>query len=253
MTKSRALHSPVNEMAHVGAPQDGVPAARGRWLGFEQAAIVEFVARFALGFAFIWLGVMSGAGFVGLLHRIDLAQPSLATVAEALSKLAITSFLLLAGSFVVIRLRPVAKSSGLRPRIAALIGSFLQIALVSLPHHDQSIAVKLISSALILGGNAFAVYVVAWLGRSFSIMPEARRLVTTGPYAVVRHPLYFGEFISSMGVLMQFYSPYGVLISGTQLAFQIARMHYEEGVLRATFAEYAAYSRRTWRFIPGLY
>ena len=34
---------------------------------------------------------------------------------------------------------------------------------------------------------------------------------------------------------------------------QFARMHYEEKVLRTTFADYAKYSRRTARLIPGVY
>ena len=258
MTASQVPSSRVTEISRAIAERPGaapVPEAGGRrsWVSFEHAAAIEILVRFGLGFAFIFLGVITAIGFFDLLHRVDLVQPKLAVVAEALSKLAITSFLLLVGSFVVIRLRPVAKSSGLKPRFAALIGACLQVALVMLPRHDMSITAKLVSSALILGGNALAVYVVAWLGRSFSIMPEARRLVSTGPYAIVRHPLYLAEFIASMGVLMQFFSPFAVLVSGTQVAFQMVRMHYEERVLGATFPEYAAYRRRTWRVIPGLY
>jgi protein-S-isoprenylcysteine O-methyltransferase Ste14 len=58
------------------------------------------------------------------------------------------------------------------------------------PRHDLSIGLNLLSAGLIVVGHLLAVYALAWLGRSFSIMAEARRLVTDGPYAVVRHPLY---------------------------------------------------------------
>ncbi len=259
MTKSRALRTPVASIADaVPVPPAAAPAPgagqAGSGFGLAHASAIEFAASVSLGFVFACLGVATAIGFLDLLRRMDFAQLSLASVAEALSRLAIASFMLLVSWLVLIRLRPVAKSSGLAPRIAAVIGTFLQLALVLLPRHvDTSITVKLISSALILGGNALALYVLAWLGRSFSIMPEARRLVTAGPYGIVRHPLYLAEFIASMGVLMQFFSPYAALISGTQAGFQILRMHFEERVLRTAFPDYAAYSRRTWRVIPGLY
>lgn len=257
MTKSRASRTSAAGIAvaepPAAAPAPGAGRPQGGF-GLVHASAIEFLARLTLGFLFACLGVVTVFGLLDLLRRMDFAQLTLASVAEALSKLAIASFMLLVSWLVLVRLRPVAKSSGLAPRIAALIGTFLQLALVLLPRHaDTSIAVKLISSALILGGNSLALYVLVWLGRSFSIMPEARRLVTTGPYGIVRHPLYLAEFIASMGVLMQFFSPYAALISGTQAGFQILRMHFEERVLRSAFPDYAAYSRRTWRVIPGLY
>ncbi len=259
MTKSRASRTAAAGIAGaVAEPPAAAPSpGAGRpqsGFGLAEASAIEFLARLTLGFLFACLGAVTVMGLLDLLRQMDFAQLTLAAVAEALSKLAIASFMLLVSWLVLIRLRPVAKSSGLAPRIAALIGTFLQLALVLLPRHaDTSIAVKLISSALILGGNSFALYVLFWLGRSFSIMPEARRLVTTGPYGIVRHPLYLAEFIASMGVLMQFFSPYAALISGTQAGFQILRMHFEERVLRSAFPDYAAYSRRTWRVIPGIY
>ena len=259
MTKSRALRTPAARFADAvaeppaAAPTSGAGGVRTTF-GLAHASAIEFVASVSLGFVFACLGVATAMGFLDMLRRMDFAHPSLASVAEVLSRLAIASFMMLVSWLVLIRLRPVAKSSGLAPRIAALIGTFLQLARVLLPRQaDTSITVKLISSALILGGNSLALYVLTWLGRSFSIMPEARRLVTGGPYGIVRHPLYLAEFIASMGVLLQFFSPYAALISGTQAGFQILRMHFEERVLRSAFPDYAAYSRRTWRVIPGLY
>jgi protein-S-isoprenylcysteine O-methyltransferase Ste14 len=41
------------------------------------------------------------------------------------------------------------------------------------------------------------------LGRSISILPQARQLVTSGPYAFVRHPLYLGEMTAMLGIAMQ--------------------------------------------------
>jgi len=52
-------------------------------------------------------------------------------------------------------------------------------------------------------GCVSIVYAVLHLGKSFSIMPQARRLVIGGPYRFVRHPLYFAEELAVIGVLIQ--------------------------------------------------
>ena len=53
--------------------------------------------------------------------------------------------------------------------------------------------VHAIAGVLVIGGTAFGVWGLLYLRHSFSIIPEARRLVVGGPYRIVRHPLYFAE------------------------------------------------------------
>jgi protein-S-isoprenylcysteine O-methyltransferase Ste14 len=84
-------------------------------------------------------------------------------------------------------------------------------------------------------------------------MAEARKLVTGGPYRIVRHPLYLGEQVSIAGVLLQYLSPAVLFVFAVQIAFQFYRMSCEEKILAATFPEYAEYAKRTWRILPGLY
>jgi protein-S-isoprenylcysteine O-methyltransferase Ste14 len=83
-------------------------------------------------------------------------------------------------------------------------------------------------------------------------MAEARRLVTKGPYAIVRHPLYICEEIAILGVLIPVISPLAVLIVLVHALLQLRRMLNEEKVLRATFSEYEDYAARTPRLIPRL-
>jgi len=97
------------------------------------------------------------------------------------------------------------------------------------------------------------VLVVARLGRSLSILPEGRRLVTDGPYRWVRHPLYVTEEIAVLGIFLQFLDGAAAAILLVHLAFQFLRMHEEEIVLERAFPEYEAYRRGTpSRLIPGL-
>ena len=88
--------------------------------------------------------------------------------------------------FVVVRYRRVAAIGGLYPRLVALLGSFLFLLLVPfLPKNELSPTLDLLSILLMLSESILATVALLYLGRSFSILPEARRLVVTGPYRLV--------------------------------------------------------------------
>ena len=118
---------------------------------------------------------------------------------------------------------------------------------------ELSYALYLISLLLVIAGTVFAIGAVLVLGRSISLLPEARRLVTRGPYALVRHPLYLGEIIALAGVALQYLSAWALLLLGLVWAFQLQRMKYEELVLSESFSEYEGYMARTARLVPGIY
>lgn len=164
-------------------------------------------------------------------------------------------FLFLAQQAVLVCVRwlPAARSAGLLPRLAAIIGAYLALALVKVPSVQLSEAASLVSISLVLLGTTGAVFSLSYLGRSFSVMPQARGLVTTGPYRFVRHPLYLAEQIAVLGVMLQRAMPWSLVIAAASLAAQFPRMHYEERVLGETFPSYRDYARRTARLLPGIY
>jgi protein-S-isoprenylcysteine O-methyltransferase Ste14 len=124
---------------------------------------------------------------------------------------------------------------------------------VFLPARPLSPAILGVSIGLIAVGCAVSAYTVWHLGRSLSIMPEARQLVTSGPYRIVRHPLYLCEFIAMTGVALQYLSWTAGFLLLTQAGLQLLRMLNEERVLRRAFADYDCYAARTARLIPGIY
>jgi protein-S-isoprenylcysteine O-methyltransferase Ste14 len=160
-------------------------------------------------------------------------------------------FLSLVASTAITRLAPVRKARGIEPRISALLGTFLTAGLAMLPKADLGPVMSATSTLLTVIGTVLSFAVLRWLGKSFSIMAEARRLVMAGPYGIVRHPLYLCEGIAVIGVVLQVISPWAVLIAVAFATIQYRRMLNEEAILAAAFPEYRTYATRTPRIIPG--
>jgi protein-S-isoprenylcysteine O-methyltransferase Ste14 len=161
-------------------------------------------------------------------------------------------FIVLVVMFTVRRI-PQAAASGFYPRFAAVTGTCLSAGFVLLPLQELSYMLYLVSLLLIIVGTGLAVCAVLVLGRSISLLPEARRLVTGGPYALVRHPLYLGELVALVGVALQYYSASALLLLLLVWSFQLQRMKYEEYILFKFFPEYGDYMARTARLVPGVY
>lgn len=170
------------------------------------------------------------------------------------SLVATEAYLLLVAAFTLVRLRPVRKLSGVVPRITALAAGLLPASIAWLPKAPPMPGLQVAGTLLIIAGMALAVVSIGWLGKSFSVMPEARRLITGGPYRLVRHPVYLATLIQGTGIILIFPSMAAILIYTVEMILQIIRMGYEERVLRDTFPEYDDYARRTSaRLVPRLY
>jgi protein-S-isoprenylcysteine O-methyltransferase Ste14 len=105
--------------------------------------------------------------------------------------------------------------------------------------------VSLASLALVFGS-------LGRLGRCFGVLPDARGVVTRGPYRVVRHPIYLGEIGTFAGVLVASPNPRNVLALAALVLAQIGRARLEERTLAAAFPAYAEYAARTPMLIPRL-
>jgi protein-S-isoprenylcysteine O-methyltransferase Ste14 len=226
------------------ANANGKPAFvfRHEWIDYP----VRILA--ALFFAFA-----AGIYFRNASHKIDLVPFDAAALASIVSLAAIGLYTFMLACLYALRLRPVNKFAGIVPAVTSIVGCFLLSALLFCPPVDLPVGMKIFAAALIVAGNLFTVYALAYLGRSFSILPEGRRLVTSGPYRLMRNPVYLGEAVATIGAMITLFSPWAALIVLAQFALQLARIIYEERVLRATFPEYADYAKRTARLIPGVY
>jgi protein-S-isoprenylcysteine O-methyltransferase Ste14 len=151
---------------------------------------------------------------------------------------------------VLVRSPPVGRATGAAPGFVALLGSYMPWLVVLFPRAPLSDAGYLFATALVLAGNIVVLVALCYLGRSFSLVPQARRLVVAGPYAVVRHPLYAAEELMFLGTAMLHGSLGAFLLVALHAAIQVGRTLFEERVLARAFPAYAAYQRRTWRLVP---
>lgn len=107
--------------------------------------------------------------------------------------------------------------------------------------------------ALAVGGNLVQAWAKLVLRRSFGVAPANRGLKLTGPYKVVRHPMYAGYALVHMGVMILMFSPINLVIYIIGWWAQILRILAEEKLLSQD-PEYTAYMQRVqWRLIPGLF
>lgn len=206
----------------------------------------DWAARAAIVIVFSAFALVGVAGIprhlpVDSIHKLLLVAASIANV----------MFVTLVASTTLTRLAPIRKAKGIEPRILALLGTFLSIALALLPKVELGPILSAVSTSLILIGVSLSFAVLRWLGNSFSILAEARRLVTEGPYRIVRHPLYICEGIAIVGVTLQVVSPLAVLIAIVVAMVQYRRMINEEAILTSAFPEYRAYAARTPLVIPA--
>jgi len=90
------------------------------------------------------------------------------------------------------------------------------------------------------------------LKNSFSVMVEVRKLVNTGVYRLIRHPLYTGELIHLLGVCMLFNNRFSYLFFIVVTIMQLSRAKLEERKLSMHLPEYRLYKQQTGFIFPRL-
>lgn len=222
------------------------------WTILQQSQTYDFLMRLPFAIWTICILLLVGTDLVRYLqHAAGIATGTFAI--NVMMRFTTCAFLALLSASSMLRMRPFAKARGMAPRVVALLGTFLSYTVTLLPRHEMPPSLVIVSMLLTLSGTLGAIFILTQLGRSFSLMAEARQLVTTGIYRFVRHPLYLAEEVAIIGVAMQFASVWALLIVVAQITCQFCRMRNEETVLAEMFAEYTEYRTRTARLIPGIY
>ncbi len=82
-------------------------------------------------------------------------------------------------------------------------------------------------------------------------MAENQKVISTGPYAIVRHPMYASGFLYLVGTPLALGSYWGIVPVGAMMPFLIWRLFDEERFLVSNLPGYAEYQKRVrYRLVP---
>ena len=120
----------------------------------------------------------------------------------------------------------------------------------------HSLALTLCGGFLLLIAAACGFLGTVALGRNLTPFPKPAadsRLVQTGIYGLIRHPLYTAVFCGAVGWALVWQSWPALLAALALAPLFDAKARREERWLRQQFPEYSSYQQRVRRFIPWLY
>jgi protein-S-isoprenylcysteine O-methyltransferase Ste14 len=163
--------------------------------------------------------------------------------------------LLIAASFLL-RGRARFAAPNWSSRMVAYVNSFMVMVfiLVAGKVHPEWLrptpngALRFAGAVLWLVAAVLCLWPLWYLRRSFSLEPEARSLVTSGPYRLARHPIYTVYLLINAGILLRHLTLPFALVLAAWVVLLLVRVRYEEDVLTAAFPEYTEYRRRVRAF-----
>ena len=142
-----------------------------------------------------------------------------------------------------------------------LFASALPLVFVVVPLAVLGITKNVFSpSPIVIAAQVAAVGLNVWARISFkngtfriSAAPGGKSVIRSGPYRVIRHPMYAAVLLFVWASVAGHPSVLTLVIGGAVSAVCIVRVMVEESLLREELPEYAAYSRETKALIPFLF
>ena len=106
-------------------------------------------------------------------------------------------------------------------------------------------------------GLILAVWALVEMKKSkINIAPQPREnatLVTSGPYAIIRHPMYTSIIIAVTPLIISHWNIYHFAFLMFLYLNLIFKLLFEESLLKVYFKDYSNYMKKSWRIIPGIF
>ena len=212
--------------------------------------------RIGLGIPFIALVILLPAGtwnyWQGWLYLVTLLLPMLGS----------TVYLFRNDPALLERRMRMREKESAQQKIIGFLGIYFLMAF-TLPGFDVRFGwsnvpawVSLLADGLVLTGYMITFWVLtvnSFLSRTVEVDAE-QKVVTTGPYAIVRHPMYFGVALLYIASPLALGSYWAILPALMIIPLLAARIRNEEEVLLRELVGYAEYRQKVkYRLLPGVW
>jgi protein-S-isoprenylcysteine O-methyltransferase Ste14 len=148
-------------------------------------------------------------------------------------------------------------------KIIMICVSVAFVALMVVPGLDHRFGWSRMPGAVVIAGDVlvllgfyfiFCVYRVNPFTSATIEVAEDQRVISTGPYAIVRHPMYAGGFLYLLGTPLALGSYWGLLAAAAMMPLLIWRLLDEERFLAANLPGYREYIKKVrYRLVPLLW
>jgi protein-S-isoprenylcysteine O-methyltransferase Ste14 len=148
-------------------------------------------------------------------------------------------------------------------RVIMIGASLAYLSLLAVPALDYRFHWSSVPVAGVVLGNVLFVIGFLFVGRVYREntytsatieIHEGQRVIDTGPYAIVRHPMYSGALLYMLGTPLALGSYWGLLGFVLMLLVIVWRLQDEERMLARELPGYAEYRQRVrWRLVPGVW
>lgn len=137
-----------------------------------------------------------------------------------------------------------------------IIIMILTVGFVPDGQYDGGLLSTILGALLCLVAVGFGWGGFGALGRNLTAFPKPLddgQLVTTGVYAIVRHPIYTAVISGSMGYALLTASWWGIVLTVVLAVWFEFKSRREEQYLRDYFPTYADYAQKVAKFLPRIY
>jgi len=89
--------------------------------------------------------------------------------------------------------------------------------------------------------------------RIYPDLKENAKLVVSGPYKIIRHPMYSAIILTITPLIIEYFSWLRLIVGFIILIDLLFKLNYEERLLHNSFTAYKTYRKTTYRLIPFIF
>ena len=141
--------------------------------------------------------------------------------------------------------------------VKSIVLIFIQIiCIVYLGLSGNLLPENIIIRIVMVFAGVIAIWAIMIMNIKFNVAPDVvknARLIKSGPYKFIRHPMYLSVFVITLCWLIDYFTYSRMSVTLILFVVIISKIKYEENLLKEAFPEYEEYQSKTKKFIPFIF